>query len=1148
MSLRLVLGRAGSGKTRSCLDEIKGMLEESVLGPPLIVLVPEQATFQMERALVQHLGARGTIRAQVLSFRRLAWRVLAEVGGASRPHLNELGRQMVLRRILEQNQERLGVFQRSAHQPGFDETLSRLLSELKTYGVVPGRLRDVIAGGDVPGQDSQLNDKLRDVALVYSEMEDYLQERYTDPDDYLWLLAERLPLSEAIRGAVFWLDGFTGFTAQEYAVLERLLQVAERIQVNLCLDSASISHPLKELEVFHPTRETYRRLLGRARELGVEVEQPLFLNYSEGSRFNRRPALAHLESAFFKRPAAVFAGEPNGLKLVAGTSRAAEIEAAAREITRLARDEGYRWREVAVLLRDLESYHQQVAAVFQDYGIPFFLDRKREADHHPLVELINSAFETVIRGWTYEPLFRYLKTDLVPLTRDEVDRLENYVLAHGIKGSRWYDGSGWADPRGYYFGGREIDELRLRAVSGLVEFQRVMKAQPTLRQVAEAVAGLLFALEVPERLEEWTAQAEKQGRLEAAREHSQVWQGVVDLLEQLVESLGDESLPLEQTARVMETGLAGIRLSLIPPALDQVIVGSLDRSRQPELRAAFLLGVNEGVLPARPPEDGLLSESEREQLRGMGIELAPSSSRRLLDEQYLIYQGLTRSSEYLWVSYLLADDEGKAMLPSMVVRRIREIFPDLAEESIGIEPSGPLEVQLGFIANPERVVSYLTRQLRDARNQPGERLDPLWSAVISWVTGRPAWRERWAVLERSLDHRNQTEPIEMATSRLLYGFPFTSSVSRLEKYRSCPFAHYAAFGLRLEEREMFKLEAPDMGQFFHACLKGLGDRLIQESLDWGSLRPGECRELIDQVVREVVPGLQHDLLQSSARYRYLTRKLGRTVERAALTLAEHGRRSGFHPVGLELAFGSGEHLPPLRIDLSGGDTMEIRGQIDRLDCAHSGDKSYLRVIDYKSGTTSLDLSEVYHGISLQLLTYLDVGLVNASGIIGREAEPAGMLYFPVRDPLINGSAQLSDEEIERQILRRLKMKGIVLADPEVARLMDRAVGSSSDIVPLGIKKDGGFSSRSSVLDRNQFASLRRHLRSVLQESGREILEGGTRISPYRRGDRHACQYCSYRPVCQFDQLVEGNRYRWLKDAPPGFPAEAAKGGDRDGNQ
>ncbi|MDH7479540.1 MAG: exodeoxyribonuclease V subunit gamma, partial [Syntrophomonadaceae bacterium] len=583
MTLRLILGRAGSGKTRRCLEEISRQLDRSPAGPPLILLVPEQATFQMERALVQAARCRGSIRAQVLSFRRLAWRVLAEAGGAARPHLSELGRQMILRRVLEQRQGDLKVFQKPAQQPGFDQTLSRLLSELKSCCITPDQLR--AAAPDQLAALAHLVEKLQDLSLIYSEAENYLQGRYTDPDDYLKLLAERLPRSALVRGAQFWLDGFTGFTAQEYAVVGQLMAAADRVQVTLCLGGEDLFSPLDELELFYPTRETGQRLLQLAARLGVETENPLVLNDAVPWRFRRRPELAHLESQFFQRPAAVFGRPPEGLRLVAGANRRAEVEAVAREMTRLAQDRGLRWREMAVLLRDLEGYQELITAVFTDHQIPFFLDRKREAHHHPLVELVSAAFETIIRGWTYDPLFRYLKTDLVPVARDEVDQLENLALARGIQGKSWLEE--WEDP-GCRFQTAELNQARRRAVSALARFQEALGGKPDLRRVAAALIDLLFQLEVPQQLAGWVERDQSAGRLEAAQEHPQVWQGVVDLLEQLVDSLGDEVLPLEQVARIVEAGLEGLRLGLIPPALDQVLVGTLDRSRHPEVRAAFL--------------------------------------------------------------------------------------------------------------------------------------------------------------------------------------------------------------------------------------------------------------------------------------------------------------------------------------------------------------------------------------------------------------------------------------------------------------------------------------------------------------------------------------------------------------------------------
>jgi len=1134
LTLRFIIGRAGAGKTHACLDAVRRELLAGPAGPPLILLVPEQASFQAEYALASSAGLRGFIRAQVLSFRRLAYRVLQEVGGAARAHIGELGKRMVLRRLLEQRRRDLKVFGRSAGQPGFADTLARTLGEMKTYCILPS---DIAAGAGAlrnAGNHGLLADKLEDLHLLYSELEAYLTGRFTDPDDYLNLLADRLEKSAAVRGAEVWVDGFTGFTPQEYRVLAALLRTACRLNVTLCADFTSLSTKIDETDLFYPSRETYDTLCEIAARERVTVERPLVFGDKTPGRF-RSPSIAHIEKFFFCRPAPSAESTGGDVILAAAASRRAEVEGVAREITRLCRDHGFRYRDIVVLARDLDAYAHLISAVFEDHGIPVFIDRKRPVMSHPLVELVRSALEVVVKDWAYDPVFRFLKTDLVPLAREEVDLLENYVLAHGIRGSRWIDSRPWEYRRRLTLEEdleispaealelEEINRIRRRAAASLTGFHQAVRQAGSVRGITTALFNLLIDLNIPETLESWSQKAEAEGRLEAAREHGQVWGMLIALLDQIVEALGEEVLEPADYAAVLEAGLESMRLGLIPPGLDQVVAGSLDRSRSPEARAAFIMGVSESVLPARVTGQGLLSEPERESLQAVGLNLAPGARRKVFDEQYLVYIALTRAAERLILSYPLADDEGEAIMPSPVVARVKELLPGVEERVWPVEPNGALAEDLEFITNPARSMSYLAGRLREAK--AGRYIDPLWWDVYSWFA-RSERREECARSLAGLFHCNREGKLAPGIGRLLYGQPLKTSVSGVEKFRACPFAHFLSHGLRLRDRAVFRLGSPDLGQFFHAALKLFGDRVHESGLDWGELSRKACCEIAGEVVDFLVPRLQSEILLSSARQRYLTGKIKRAVQRAALVLSEYSRRGKFRPVGLELAFGPEGDLPAITFILSDGSEMIVTGRIDRIDAASTDAGIYLRVIDYKSGRVTINLSDIFYGLKLQLLTYLEVAMQQAHRLVGGPGLPGAILYFSLDDPLIKTNGEiLPKEELEKRILREMKMKGFVLADPAVVRMMDSGLAGSSDLIPVQFKKDGDFTTRSAVLTGEQFKLLQAHLRSQLLSAGNDIISGTVDIAPFRQGNFRSCQHCLFHPVCKFDTLVEGNAYR-----------------------
>jgi len=1093
----------------------------------------------MEYSLAATPGLKGFIRAQVLSFRRLAHRVLQEVGGAARSHIGELGKRMLLRRLLERRRRELKIFNRSANLPGFSDTVAGILGEMKTYCISPDELAAVssfLHGGEETGS---LARKLDDLRLLYVDLESCLAGRFTDPDDYLNLLADRLEYSPSVRNAVVWVDGFSGFTPQEYRVLAALLRTAGRVNITLCADLASLSGSSDETDLFYPVRETYDRLCeAAAREL-VPVERPLVLDCETPPRFKSRQ-IAFLEKNFFNHGAVGSHALPGGgVFLAAAANPTAEVEGVAREITALCRDRGYRYRDIVVLLRDLGSYAHLISSIFADHGIPVFIDQKRPVMHHPVVELIRSALEAAAKEWSFESVFRYLKTDLIPLSREDVDVLENYVLAHGIRGSRWTDEKPWDYRRSLTLeedtavSGRkaedltEINRIRRQAAAALHLFQQELTRAVNVRDMTAAVFNLLDRLEASKRLEAWSLLAEKEGRLEAAREHAQVWDGITGLLDQVVESLGDETLTLQEYAAILDAGFESLRLGLIPPGLDLVLAGSLDRSRSPEAKAAFLMGVSDGVLPARVVDKGIFSEAERELLGKFGLKLAPGSRRRTFDEQYLVYIALTRASERLYISYPLADEEGGAVMPSPAVSRLKELLPGVEERVWPVEPEGATAAgDLEFVSNPRRSLSYLAARLRELK--AGRPVYPLWFDVYSWFAGGE-YRAECARVLSGLFHSNREARLSSGLGRRLYGTPLKTSVSGIEKFHACPFAHFLSYGLKLRERPVFRLGAPDLGQFLHAALKLFGDRVEECGLDWGNLDREECRRLSGEAVELLTPRLLNEILLSSARHRYLAGKIKNTVQQAAIVLAEHSRRGKFRPVGLELAFGPGGDLPGVVFVLADGSEMLLTGRIDRIDAAESGDGIYLRVIDYKSSKVKISLSDIYHGLKLQILAYLEVALQHAEALVGRRGLPGGILYFTVNDPFIStGGVALPEEEMEKRVLKEFRMTGMVLADPEVVRLMDGSRDGDSFLIPVYFKSGGDIGARSAVLTVKQFGLLRAYLRRLLISAGSGIIDGVVDISPYRQGSLRSCQACLYKPVCQFDILIDGNTYRIIK--------------------
>ncbi|HZK25086.1 MAG TPA: helicase-exonuclease AddAB subunit AddB [Oscillospiraceae bacterium] len=1121
MSIRFILGRAGSGKTFTCLQAIAEASKTEPLGAPLILLVPEQASLEMEKELAVMCGG-GTFRAQVLSFRRLAYRLL-QASGSQLPVMTELGRQLLLRRLLQDETSSLSAFARAARQPHFCQQLAVQLREFKHYQITTDNLAALAQSVDCP---TALRGKLADLAAIYTAYHAATAGSYTDSEDTLTQLAAAIAAGGLPQQTKVWVDGFAGFTPQEFSVLGALMGAVSHLEIALCLDPHTKKQPQEE-DLFHPTQDTYWRLRRLSGETAVKVLPPLELpQANQTTRFSAAAPLAHLEANFAVFPLIPYQQQTSCLQLVTTAGPRAEVEAAARDIVQRVREEGWRYRDIGIILRNFSTYHDLVAAIFLDFDIPYYVDERRSAAHHPLVEFLRSAVDTVSSNFSCQPIMQLLKTDLFPLRRQDVDQLENYVLAHGIYGSRWLTDKPWnyhhqltlAEERAEQTTSEDtsklVDDTRRQFIKIFGPFAQAVGGgeKQVVAVYCQALWKLLEQVEAAQTLQNWAETASADGQLSQALEHRQVWQGVVELLEQLVGILGNQQLTPPEFAQVLGTGLENLKLGLVPAMTDRVVIGNVERSRQPRLLAAYVLGLSEGDFPARLQEEGLFADEEREALGDNGLELAVTRRQRLFHEQYLSYIALTRSSDYLWVSCPLADDEGKAKRPSALFNHLREFFPVNEVQFYGNTPDPQEDYQA--VTKPHRIAAALLQQAGTALR--GGAISPFWAAVYNEALAHAPTSTKLQQLWPALNYQNHIPSLQPATVRALFGTKLHSSVSRLEQFAQCPFAHFARYGLRLKERADFSLEAPDMGMFFHAALRIFVTQLLEEKLAWSALTIEEAVVRINEIVDDLVPQLHREILLSSARLRFLAARLKETLAQAITALTIHAQQSVFQPVAVELPFGGGE-LPAWQLQYGQQEIM-LHGQIDRLDVAEANGQVYYRVIDYKSTPTSLKLSELWYGLSLQLLTYLAVVNENKANFSQLAGKGVGALYFGIYRPFtrVANPGAAAEEAVP-------KLDGLILADQQVFKLM-----GGEKLVHAALKKDGNFTKVSRVAEETQLQQLLQYVCEQIGESAVRILQGEVTIKPFKKPDgRKACTYCPFMPLCCFDVTVEGNQYRLI---------------------
>ncbi|HWL13803.1 MAG TPA: helicase-exonuclease AddAB subunit AddB [Ureibacillus sp.] len=1154
MSLRVISGRAGTGKSTLIHQEIVKELKERPLGAPIYLIVPDQMSYQAEYMLTNQYDIKGIIRAQVMTFKRLAWYVLQETGGIAKEQIDKIGYRMLIRRLLTENKEQFSLFRQAADKRGFTEEVEMLIKEFSQYNIDSQGLEEAISRLEESAAPNTLIAKSRDLQLILTKLEEVLGESFVDSDGYYPVLIEQLQNSQKLKEAHIYIDGFTAFTVREFEIVKQLLAFAKRVTVVLPFEDSN--DQFNDQAVFYRPAVMYDKLLQEAYQHQIEVEPRIHLERSY--RYHNHD-LYHVEEQFHE-PVPTTIQSDGYVQIIEGANRRAEIHAIAREICRIVQEEGMRYRDIGIMYRQADIYDPLIQTIFTQYDIPVFTNEKKSMLHHPLIEFSRSILEVVTSNWQYEPVFRSVKTDMFfPLKsdlkemREKADLLENFVIAQGIYGYRWFEDSRWfyKKYRGLEFYSKRqtdeeiqmqqlIDEMKGMIKDPLERLQENLKHAKTGREIVMALYSCIEELQVYEKLQVLKDTDLEEHELHGASEHDQAWNRWINVLDQFALMFGDQKLTLEEAAQILDEGYDTLQFSKIPPSVDEVTVATVEYSRFDNKKCVFVIGVNDGVYPMRMDYEGLITDVERGWFAEIDTELSPTSKHRLLQEAFLIYRAFSSPTDRLYVTFASADEESKALLPSLYVNRLHKLFEvngvkTLPHKRVLIDPIEELEPAktLSYLQHPRTSLAYLVMQLRQA--EYSQQLAPEWVALKAFYEQDPYWKHALHVVLRPLEKKNVSEKLTPDITESLYGTELTSSVSRVEKFYRCPFSHFTTYGLRLEERAVYRLENFAMGDLFHEALKWITLETERLNIQWNRLTKAQCSQLARQAVEQIVPVFSHQILLSSARYRYIQRKLIRIVERTMMALSQHAKTSFFKPVAIEAGFGPGEKLPPLEIDLTGGRKMQIRGRIDRIDSAKIGDKSYLRVIDYKSSSRDLDLNEVYHGISLQLLTYLDVAVENSGVWFDGDVDPAGVLYVHVHNPILKMEQEVDDLTLELERMKKYRMKGLLTENAESIIAMDEELeeGGSSKIVPVYLKKDGTASlSQSRVVQPSDMGQIKQYVRNKHKAAGDGILNGETGIHPYRLKGRTACDYCSFKSVCQFDPSDHDQMYHQLQADKP----------------
>lgn len=1199
MSLRLIYGKAGSGKSHYCIDAIKNKVK-SGKKEKLILIVPEQLSFQSEKNIIREVGASGLGLVDVLSFKRLAYTVFKECGGITRKHMDSCGKSMLLYKVLDEIKDDLTVFTTAAKQRGFVDTLADMISEFKRYNVTPEVLNEVKLS---VGENSLLYNKITDLSKIYEGFERTLHKDYIDSDDDLTISNKKMDDCSMFDGAHIWIDEFSGFIPQQYNLIEKLLKKAKSVNITINMGYED-GEKYRESDVFAPIIGTENKLMRIAQENGIAIEKPISLNHNKKSRFKDSKELQYLEENYFAYPFEQYKEKVKDIEIFKAVNAYSEIEDTACEILKLVRDKGARFTEIAVVSRDLDKYESVVKSIFEEYKIPYFMDKNKEITNNPIIVLILSALEVYNRSWSYEAVFRYLKSGLLNVDQNGVDILENYVLMSGIKGKgKWNDDEIWykriidvydlkekyesvyrvinridkeekidlsfsnekliafieegqcdlhyevndlmlneedenilsdlqrsdvgdeqftLDKINNLFNNiKKLNLVRKSLVEGLTPFHDSIKGRKKCREICEELYKFLYNIKVPDIIEDLIEKFKEEGNQEFANEYSQIWNTIMDILDQFVEVMGEEKLTVEEFYKILSTGISQHKMGFIPPSIDQLMVSSVERLKSHETKYLFIIGVNDGVFPSGSYEEGILTDLDRESLKSNGVELAKDTKSKAFDEQYLIYTTLTVPSSYVRISYPIADFEGKTMRPSIIISRLKALFPNVSKKSNIVEVNDHEK-----IVSPIPTFNNMIMELREGAAR--DSINDMWKETYSWYSSKEEWSLKLDNILKAFSYINTVNKLDEEKVNGLYSNNNYLSVSRVERYVECPFGYFVRYGLKAKERKQFNLTPPDLGTFMHSVIDKFSKEVLAENLKWAEIDDDWCREKIDEKLNECMHESTGKIFTSSPKYKYMGSRIKRVLSRTIWVIIEHMRRGGFEPIGYEFEFG-GKEYPPIEITLESGEKIKLIGKIDRVDKLVMDDGEYFRIIDYKSGNKDFKLYEVYNGLQMQLLTYLD-SILTLEDIKKKDhVFPAGVLYFKIDDPMIKSNARLSEEELEKAILKELKMKGLILHDSEIILNMDNKMEGTSLIIPAGLKKDGDIRKGSNVATIEQFEQLREHVRKKLMSSCEEMLNGNIEIKPYKNKDRTPCTYCDYSHICAFDPLLKENNYNIIKE-------------------
>ncbi len=1097
MGLRIIYGRAGTGKSEYCYNEIAKTNED------IIIITPEQFSFTAETKLMEKIKTQAVLNAEVITLSRMAYRVKNEIGEKNKTNLSNCGKAMLIYSILNNKRKELKFLGKTDENIELVETA---ITEFKKHGINVEKIKQEIEAQE----DIYLKNKLQDMYLIYGEFEKQISGKYIDETDLLTILAENVDKVDQFKGKTVYIDEFSGFTNQEYEVIKKLIKISKQVTITICTDEL---HEIKkpDTDIFYSNQVTINKILDIAKQCTVKVEE---IKLEETHRY-RTSELKHLESNLYENRYKKYEEKVKNIEMFLAKNQYSELEKVANMILKLVREKNYRYKDITIITKNISTYANLARAIFAQYGIPIFIDENRDLSQNIVIQYVLSILEVFSKNWSYDAIFNYIKTGFLDIDEDDIFKIEKYCLKWGITHNKW--------KKEFVYGKQEekdkseierLEEIRKNIVNPLIKLKEEINKNSTAENISKQIYQFLIEQNIEEKINEKIQNLMDIGQIDIANEYKNSIKTIIEILDEIVLVFKDDKITIDKYVKILRVGFKNSSLTKIPGTQDQVILGDTDRSRSHKVKAIFIIGLNDGNFPSVHKDEGFFNDIDRQKLKEDGIELAKGTIDLLYEDNFNIYKAFTTAEEKLCLLYSSSDMQGKSLRPSMLINKIKKIYPKIVEKSDIIESENEI---LNEIATYKKLIN----NINDLKEQ--NKMDDLWYYIYRYYENSEKWNARLENDLKGIDYTNKPEEIEKQNIEKLYGNKLTTSISKLEKHRSCPFSYYLKYGLKIKPQEQLKIQTINTGTFIHEIIDEFFTEIKEKGIELEQITDEEVEKVIDKIIDEKLGQGKNYIFTSTAKYKVLVLRLKRIIKKALKYIIETIVQSRFKVLGTELEFGEKGKYKPIILTLENGKQVEIIGKIDRIDTAQNEDGKYLRIIDYKSSIKNIDLNEVYAGIQIQLLTYLDA--------VCREEElqPAGILYFNMLEQIIKADKRMSPEKIEEKIKANFKMKGLILADVKVVKLHDKNLEKGqSSIIPAYIDKEGNLSSKkTNGVTKEQFADLQKYMYKIIKEISKEILEGNIELKPYYKNKKTPCKYCEYKSICNFNMDGCENQYNYI---------------------